>query len=525
MTPDPVAQDHARQVADAILYEGYLLYPYRASAQKNQERFQFGVLMPPGYAQVDPNEPASSQTECVLEAKPGAELTATVRFLQVQRRTVLAAPGFAGVGALRVGDTEYVPWDEAAECEQEVSAGVGELLSGGREFRFTVPGGLDEEDLAGADGQPAGRLVRTRQPLSGVIRLSADKLPGPYGALRVRLVLANETGLLAGQDGHAERVSAPGQRSPGGPGGRPAGLTPPARRADALPFALVAAHSLISVPGGRFLSMTDPPEWAAPAVGGCVNTGTWPVLGGPAGCAELILSSPVILYDHPQIAAESAGQLYDSTEIDEILTLRTLALTDAEKREARATDPRAAELMDRLDMLPPEMLKRMHGAIRYLRPARDAPASRGAPAARDTAASRDNAATLDATAALDADPGRGSGPGRGGGPDPAVAGQAPWWDPGADRSVSPETDHVVIAGVRVARGSRVRMCPGRRRADAQDLFLAGRTALVEAVLSDVDGQVHLALLPDDDPAADLQRSHGRFLYFGPDEVEPVGVTS
>jgi hypothetical protein len=66
------------------------------------------------------------------------------------------------------------------------------------------------------------------------------------------------------------------------------------------------------------------------------------------------------------------------------------------------------------------------------------------------------------------------------------------------------------------------MRPGSRRADAQDLFLAGREALVEAVLHDVDGQVHLAVTPVHDPAADLQRSHGRFLYFAPDEVEPLG---
>ena len=352
----PAALDHARQVADAILYEGYLLYPYRASAQKNQQRFQFGVLMPPGYAQVDPGEPAASQTECILEGKAATELAATVRFLQLQRRTVLAAPGWAEVSSLRVGGTEYVPWDEAAEREQQVTAPVSELLSGGAEVPFTVPGGVDEEDLAGPDGQLAGRLVRRRETLSGVIRLTAERLPGPYGALRVRLAVANRT-----------------ERQPG----------PLTRRADGLPFALVAAHSLISVPGGRFLSMTDPPEWAAPAVSGCVNTGTWPVLGGPAGCAELILSSPVILYDHPEIAAESAGQLYDSTEIDEILTLRTLALTDAEKQEARATDPRAAELMDRLDDLPPEMLERMHGAIRYLRPAGygHRPGHRGGPRA------------------------------------------------------------------------------------------------------------------------------------------------
>src|SRR5271157_5219426 len=92
-----------------------------------------------------------------------------------------------------------------------------------------------------------------------------------------------------------------------------------------------------------------------------------PVLAGPAGCRDLMLSSPVILYDHPEVAAESAGDLFDATEIDEILTLRTLTLTDAEKQQARATDSRAADLLDRLDDMPPQMLERMHGAIGYLR--------------------------------------------------------------------------------------------------------------------------------------------------------------
>src|SRR6516164_2164366 len=101
----------------------------------------------------------------------------------------------------------------------------------------------------------------------------------------------------------------------------------------------------------------------------------------------------------------------------------------------------------------------------------------------------------------------------------------PWWDPGADTSVSPETDHVLVAGVRVARGSRVVMRPGSRRADAQDIFLTGREALVEAVLHDVDGQVHVAVSPVSDPLADLQRNHGRFLYFAPDEIEPVPAAS
>jgi hypothetical protein len=97
----------------------------------------------------------------------------------------------------------------------------------------------------------------------------------------------------------------------------------------------------------------------------------------------------------------------------------------------------------------------------------------------------------------------------------------PWWNPGADASVSPETDSVRVAGVAVAKGSRVRLRPGQRRADAQDLFLEGRSATVEAVFLDVDGERHLAVTLEGDPAADLQRWHGRYLYFSPDEVEPL----
>jgi hypothetical protein len=484
---DPAHLEQARQVADAILFEGYLLYPYRASAQKNQERFQFGVLMPPAYRAVDENEPSAAQTECVLEGRADATVTVLARFLQLQRRTVQAGSpgaGFKAVDSLQAGEVEHTPWDEATECEQQAAASLGDLVGAEIETEFTVPGGTGYEDVPGPGGAPAGRLARQRETLHGVIRLSAERMPGPYGALRLRVVLEN-------------RTEPPG---------------PLARRADGLPYALIAAHCLIAVPGGRFLSMTEPPEWAAGEVGRCVNTGTWPVLAGPPDCTELMLSSPVILYDHAVIAAESAGQLFDSTEIDEILTLRTLTLTDDEKRAARATDPRAAELLDRLDDLPPEMIERMHGAIRYLNPAG------GAVAGPATVPEWTETPQEPPAGHAERPPQEGSGA-----PDPAVAGEAPWWDPGADRSVSPETDQVMIAGVRVARGSRVRMLPGARRADAQDLFLTGRTALVEAVLFDVDGHAHLAVLPEDDPDADIQRTQGRFLYFAPDEVEPLGA--
>jgi hypothetical protein len=508
---------HARRVADAILYEGYLLYPYRQSAQKNQVRFQFGVLMPPGYAVVDPNEGAASQTECLLECSDDAQVRVLVRFLHLQERVVRGISPETGelhdVGALYVDGTEYTCWTEAAEREQQVTVSVAAMLAGDRKLEFHVGGGTTVAELADAAGHPAGQLTRSWQPLDGVLRLHAERVAGPFQALRLRI--------------RVENVSVP--------------PTEPRTRDDGLTHALIAAHVLIGVPGGTFLSLTDPPEWAAAAVAACENVGTWPVLAGPAECRDLMLSSPVILYDHPEIAAESAGDLFDATEIDEILTLRTLALTDAEKREARATDSRAAELIDRLDDLPQEMLDRMHGAIRYLRsapagariagvPGPERPSSPDAvpefstpgvstPGVSVPGVSTPGVSTPGVSVPEFSTPGLGD-PGLGapGVTDPPAT---PWWDPGADASVSPETDHVLVAGVRVARDSRVVMRPGSRRADAQDLFLVGREAIVQAVLHDVDGEVHLAVTPVDDPAADLQSSQGRFLYFAPDEVEPL----
>ena len=486
--------DQALSVADAILYEGYLLYPYRQSSRKNQARFQFGVLMPPAYAAVDEFEPSASQTECLAEGRDEDRLQILIRYLHVQRRTVQRPPapaevaggpqdaGWADVPALTVDGTEYTRFTEATEREVFVELPVGQLTRAGVQIPFHVDAGEKADDLAGSDGTLAGRLVHQWDALDGMLRVRADRVAGPFQALRVRVRVENQT---------VPTVELGG-------------------REDGLRYALVAAHALIGLPGGAFISMTDPPEWAAGEVAACHNEGTWPVLAGPAGCRDLMLSSPVILYDHPEIAPESAGDLFDATEIDEILTLRTLALTDEEKREARATDPRAADLIDRLGGLPPEMMEKLHGAIRYLEPKAGPSAGPppGGPVVRAPAGPA--IGPFPAAPAADEVP-------------VFQTPDVPWWDPGSDRSVSPDSDAVIIEGVPVARGSKVRMRPGARRADAQDLFLTGREARVEAVLHDVDGQVHVAVTPVADPMADLQRAQGRFLYFAPDELEPLGA--
>ena len=441
--------DAVRSIADAVLYEGYILYPYRASAQKNRSRWQFGVVMAPGYAAADPSESSFTHAECVLEHTGQPVVRVVLRFLQVQRRTAVGTRGPGGAGEA---------WDEAVEREVEVTAGPGALLGDGVVEEFTVPGGEDRGPLDETAGlrHSAGAVpryaVRRREPLAGVVSARAIPVPGPWRAVRLQVRVENRTAVAA----------------------------VPRHREEALPTALVAAHTIISVSGGEFISMTDPPIWAQPAVAECQNTGGWPVLADPGGGRQVMLFSPIILYDHPELAAESPGELYDGTEIDEILTLRTLALSDAEKAEARATDPRAAALLDRVESMDPQAMARLHGTIRS--------------------------------------PGRSPGPaaGQGQAAGPAV----PWWDPDAEAAVSPDTDSVTIGGQQISRGSRVRLRPGARRADAQDMFLIGRVAEVQAVLLDVEDHPYLAVSLADQPDEDLRIAHGRFLYFTTDEVEP-----
>ena len=440
--------EQVRPIADTVLYEGYVLYPYRADDGKNRVRWQFGVLVPRALSEADPSERSRLRCDLLLEARP-ERVDVRLRFLQVQRRTVQQRrpdtdSGFETVPWLDAGDTTYLPFEEAVPHDVDLTARLVDLVAGtSRVEPVAVDGGEDTEPVLG------GRLVRERLPLSATVTLSASPLPGPYGVTRLRVDVDNTTAWEPRQ---------------------------PAR-AEALRHSLVAAHLLVRVDRGRFLSLTDPPEWAAGYAEGCENAGAWPVLAGADGRSDLVLCSPIILPDHPEVAPESTTEFFDGTEMDEMLSLRALTLTDAEKRAVRGTDPRAAKLLDDVENLPPALMDRLHGAVRY----------------------------LGATARI-VRPERSDGPEEYG-------------------ARVERVDAVDIGGVEVREGSRVLLRPGVRRSDAQDLFMAGRTATVTTVLQDVDGNDHVAVLLDDDPGRDISRAYGRYLYFAPDEIEPIGRSS
>ena len=230
-------------LANAVMYEGYMLWPYTPSALKNQRRWTFGCVFPPGWTAAHPDDACVMRTQVLLESDPH-DVDVTVRFLQADGVERSVTPGAFAFGALR--------------------------------------GSVDFE----VDGR------------------------------RLSVTIANTTPWV-GED-----------------------------REEALRHACCSTHTLLR--NGVFVSATE--------AEGCENVGTWPVLVGD----DAMLSAPMILEDHPRIAPESPGDLFDGGEIDGLLALNIMALTDEEKAEMRV-DPRTREILERTESLTEEQLWTLSG--------------------------------------------------------------------------------------------------------------------------------------------------------------------
>ena len=414
-------------------------------------------------------------------------MTIHLRFLQLQSRVVEsvdAAGSFSNVDELQIDNEHWLTWDEAVEQEVVVATVPVDGSDLDASFPLSVEGAEDETtELGDHAGRLAGRLVRRRLPLSAMVHVRVSAVDAP----------------TAGDGLDVSRLQVMVENR--------AAIPSPPLRPEALGLSLLGAHLLLTCESGEFISLIDPPSGLESAVEECHQHRCWPVLAGPVGHSDLLLVSPIILEDHPMVAEESAGALFDSTEIDEILTLRVLTMTEDEKVEARATDPRAAQIIDRSESLSPDEMTRMHGALRNphaLEGTMPTWSPQGDPIPTWSTVS-DLASELAAPALSSSDL-----------PSPDL----PWWDPERDASVDPGVDTVLVSGRAVGRGSFVRIHPNRR-ADAQDLFFADQRAKVTGVHFDVDGATHVGVVLVDDPAADVNEWYGRFLYFAPDEIEPV----
>jgi len=341
--------DRVEKIAEAVLYEGYMLYPYRPSSVKNQQRWNFGVLYPPSWCdQQFGSDRSSMQTECLLKTTSSTRLTVKVRFLHIVQRSIAklvpatpSEPAIELVDRLELTGRVFQPWQEAVERELSCVdldpadfATMSPLL-------FDFPAGKSIDYLRDEQGKAAGAIIREWKALNGSVEIRS--LSSHDEVVRITVQVENLTSNSPPSSGTA--------------------------RESILLDSLVSAHTILGVENGEFLSLLEPPAGFEDQAAQCQNLGTWPVLA--TDNADAMLSSPIILYDHPQIAPESAGNLFDSTEIDEILSLRILTLTDDEKREMRQSDDRTRGILERTEQMPEKQFAKLHGILRGLTPVKE----------------------------------------------------------------------------------------------------------------------------------------------------------
>ena len=480
------------QVVNAVLYEGYMLYPYRPSSTKNRrERFTFGRVYPSAYSTAQHGaERCMIQTECLLHCPADrATLEVSVRFLQPTWREVGVCkslfnglsdgkePEYRPVRELVVGGRLYQSWQEAVEREVKLApilVGTAAPSAGPRsrirDGQSPIPDGKWQlsAPISCADGKESAQPAITSTDGSSVSH------PFAFSASRTFEALSEDaTGRAVGvivRRHEAVKGAVEVNTSP--VGARSSKITvrifnqtpvPETALGEQEPIMLrtfASTHTILRANGGEFISLTDPPDAFKALPRDCKNIGTWPVLVGDEERhqRDTMLSSPIILYDYPRIAPESNGDFFDGTEIDEMLALRVMTMTDAEKREMGGADALARKLLERTESFSPDHWMKMHGTMRDVKAVEE------------------------------------------------------FFNP----------SKAAAAGIGIKPGDKVRLRP-RNRADAFDLMLAGKTATVEAVEQDMENKVHLAVVLEDDPGKDLGllRQPGHRFFYGLDEIEPL----
>jgi len=339
-------------IVKAVLYEGYMLYPYRPSAVKNRQRFNFGVVYPHAYSDAQGGTDAwTMQTECLVLGNEETHCAVRVRFLRMVARSVgkllnptselsLVTEGnIEKVERLEAGGKISQTWQEAVEEEIELTEfNLSALVAQPMQWPFRLSAKQDVEAVRDERGLIVGLISRDKASVAAMVELIAEQVKP--GLFKLTTRVSNDS-RIEGLD--------------------------PASREEALARALVSAHTILEVRDGEFVSLIDPPETLREFAMACQNVGTWPVLIGEEGQRDTMLSSPIILYDYPQIAPESPGDLFDGAEIDEILSLRIMTMTEEEKQEMRHSDARARKILERTEALPDEQFMKLHGALRGLR--------------------------------------------------------------------------------------------------------------------------------------------------------------
>jgi hypothetical protein len=334
--------------------------------------------------------------------------------------------------------------------------------------------------LEGAGERHAGVERRVELPATTLAALQAAAVTAEFAFERVqgRVRMA----ALAVGDGLVRVTTCVHNATP---------VPPALDRPGALQSSLLSTHVVATVTGARFLSPISPPGDARTAAMTCTSVNTFPVLATPAD--DVVLGAAIMLHDHPQIAPESRGSLFDSTEIEEALLLHLLALSDEEVDSIADQDPAVREMLRRAIATTPEEFQNLRGRVTVRDPGTD-------------------------FGSVGVDPA------------PGLPPMVRYDEHGAELPLDVPTvgdelrgeRAITVGGTTYRLGDRVLLRPDSSYPprNAQDHLLEGRLATIERIYVDYSDAVHLCVTVDSDPGQALMRDIGRYLYFKPDEVVP-----
>jgi hypothetical protein len=330
------------RITQTVLYEGYSVFPYRRSSTKNVKPVPFGTIYPQVYQKHHPEVHAATQTECIIQGSAEETIEITVRFLHLQRKQLLKIDfekfgqnQFQGSGVIEAGgETHTSGW---RAIERKIKLGkhkIADIIGRPLEEKLLFEDEQSSEMIYHEDGKVAGNIILKQSGINGNVKVSAKPVGIEEEGYKITVKITNTT-----------RTSQPESCS----------------RDEIYEQSLLSANTILQTQEGAFISQADPPEAWKEASETLENINTWSVLVEKDD--RTMLSSPIILYDYPEIAPESLGDLFDSTEIEELLLLQIAALPDKEKQEIDQADGKMKAMLRRIENTTPEELMNLHGRL------------------------------------------------------------------------------------------------------------------------------------------------------------------
>lgn len=331
--------ERVKKIADALLYQGYMLYPYRGSAIMKNKRSVLGTLHPAGNAL---GEPDRMQVQCLVVGE-APRISIAARFLHLLNRDIFELDSPADtlprdwpqqatpVISIEIGEMHYQASQEAVQREIRPSTqSLQEMVGNAQHDAFSFSLASDVEPIED-HGRCIAVVQRSQLSITGDVEMTGEVIDDHVFKLTVTLRNTSNLSDL-----------------------------PACHREGRLDQVFASAHLILGVEEGEFVStINPPPEWAVLAAT-CQNQKLWPVLAGDPPDRHCMLATPSIRHDYPQIASQSSVDCFDETEIDEMLAMRVMTMTDQEKQELRSTDEPAWQNLQRNESISLEQRKALH---------------------------------------------------------------------------------------------------------------------------------------------------------------------